>query len=280
MRCAWQMFVNLLPIWMREDVDKQGRETLQELRLRLHAPPKMIMQGRSVSLSRPVSIDDLNFCINVASRYSPWAAQTIGKGYITAPGGHRIGICGFAAQQSTTNSALHQVTSLCIRICRDFPGLAAPIADLNGSILIIGRPGCGKTTLLRDIIRQWSDKKNLCISVVDEREEIFPYAHKQLCYPTGENTDILTGQKKQAGVEAVLRNMSPDVIAMDEITASEDCASLLHAGWCGVSLLATAHAGSREDLFHRPVYQPILDCHLFDHLIIMNQDKSWTIERM
>ena len=74
--------------------------------------------------------------------------------------------------------------------------------------------------------------------------------------------------------------MSPDTIAMDEITAKEECDALLHAGWCGVHLLATAHAGSKIDLFSRPVYRPIIESKLFETLIILQPDKSWHIERM
>lgn len=274
------MFINLLPVWMREEVDKHGKDTLQELRLRLHAPPKLITNTGFVLLQRPVSIDDLKFCINVASRYSPWSAHTIADGYITAPGGHRIGICGSAVQANNGASGIHQLTSICIRVARDFPGIAKQVNNLDGSLLIVGKPGCGKTTLLRDIIRQWSDNRQLCISVVDEKEEIFPHAHNQMCFPSGRNTDVMSSCRKNKGIEMVLRNMGPDVIAVDEITAQEDCLALLHAGWCGVQLLATAHAGNREDLFQRPVYKPIIDSRLFEHLIIMKPNKSWYIERM
>lgn len=280
MKCAWQMFINLLPVWMREEVDRLSRHDLQELRLRIDMPPQLITSGGPLYLGRPCSYDDLTFCVNVASRYSPWSAQTASQGYITAPGGHRIGLCGCGINSSESHSGIQHITSVCIRVARDFPGLASTIKDIVGSVLIIGRPGCGKTTLLRDLIRQLSDYRQLCVSVVDEKGELFPQAHKQMCFSPGRNTDVLSGSKKKQGIESVLRNMSPDVIAMDEITAHEDCQALLHAGWCGVQLLATAHAGSRNDLFHRVVYKPMLESKLFDHLIVMKPDKSWQLERM
>lgn len=280
MKCAWQAFINILPLWMREEVDKHGKDTLQELRLRLNIPPKLIRSNGTISLGRPVSVEDLKFCLNVASRYSPWSTSTVMQGYVTAPGGHRIGLCGKGVITAGNISGIQTLTSVCIRIARDFPGIAEKTADISGSMLIIGRPGCGKTTLLRDVIRQWSDKRQLCISVIDEKEEIFPHSNNQMCFSVGKNTDVLSGCKKNQGIEAMLRNMGPDVLAVDEITAQEDCQALLHAGWCGVQLLATAHAGSREDLFARPVYRPIIDSQLFDNLIIMKPDKSWRIERM
>lgn len=280
MRCAWQAYLSLLPVWMRKSVDKQGRDTLQELRLRLNTPPEMVTSKGSLWLERSVSDEDLRFCVNVASRYSPWAANTSAQGYITAPGGHRIGLCGSAVAANGTMSGFHSLTSLCLRVARDFPGIAETAAKCSGSILIIGKPGSGKTTLLRDLIRQKSDCNHETIAVVDEREEIFPHAHDQFFFPVGRHTDILSGCRKSQGIEAVLRSMGPDTIAVDEITAQEDCQALMHAGWCGVKLLATAHAGSRQDLYQRPVYRPIIESALFDTLLVLQADKSWHAERM
>lgn len=279
MKCAWQAFINLLPVWMRESVDKQGRDTSQELRLRLNLPPQLITQKGIFTLQRSVCAEDLQFCINVASRYSPWTASTVSKCFITAPGGHRLGLCGNAVISNGRVCGVHPLTSVCIRVARDFPGIANKAAVHTGSVLIIGKPGSGKTTFLRDFIRQRSNTGDT-VCVVDEREEVFPIVQNQHCYPTGNHTDVLSGCGKSQGIEAVLRNMGPDTIAVDEITAQEDCNALLHAGWCGVKLIATAHAGSREDLFRRPVYRPIIESNLFDTLIIMRWDKSWSAERM
>lgn len=280
MKCAWQAFINLLPVWMRESVDKQGKENLQELRLRLNSPPEQITKNGSYWLDRCVSAEDLHFCVNLASRYSPWAAGTTSRGFITAPGGHRIGLCGSAVTEDGCVSGISNLTSLCLRVARDFPGIAEKAAVYNGSVLIIGKPGSGKTTLLRDFVRQRSNNDNGCVAVVDERREIFPQTHNQFCFSVGRHTDILSGCHKKQGIEAVLRSMGPDTIAVDEITASEDCEALIHAGWCGVKLIATAHAGCRQDLFDRPVYQPIIRSGIFDTLIVMNADKSWRVERM
>lgn len=280
MRCAWQAFINLLPVWMRQSVDMYGKENLQELRLRLHMPPELVTGKGSQFLERTVEGDDLRFVVNVASRYSPWAATTAAQGYITAPGGHRIGLCGAAVVSGGTMSGIREPSSLCLRVARDFPNLSGDLAKLSGSVLIIGRPGSGKTTLLRDLIRQRSESGCGSIAVVDEREEIFPQWHNQVCFPPGKRTDILSGCTKAHGVETVLRSMGPETIAVDEITAAEDCQALLHAGWCGVRLLATAHAGGRRDLYQRPVYRPIIESRLFDTVVVLQQDKSWRTERM
>ena len=171
-------------------------------------------------------------------------------------------------------------TSLCIRVARDFENISKTAAGITGSILIIGPPGSGKTTLLRDLIRQKSGSGLGSVSVVDEREELFPLYKGQPCFDAGSCTDILSGCPKSVGIEAVLRSMNPRWIALDEITAQADCEALLHAGWCGVNLLATAHAGSIHDLQSRPVYQPLIHCKLFHTVLVLHRDKSWTTERI
>ena len=280
MRCAWQAYLNLLPIRMRYEVDKLGKDTLQELRLRLDLPPELITSEGSKWLNDPTTQDDLSFCINAASKYSPWSARSTSYGYITAAGGHRIGLCGEATIINGQMSGITRPTSLCLRVARDFDGISNGAENIKGSVLILGKPGSGKTTLLRDLIRQRSEQGSGSIAVVDERGELFPYAQNQSCFPIGKRTDILSGCPKQYGIELVLRNMSPTIIAVDEITAEADCDALIKAGWCGVTLLATAHAENLADLYTRTVYKPIIRSRLFQTVLILQPDKSWRMERV
>lgn len=274
MKCAWKELLSILPMWMRQEVDKYGRENGQELRLRIDLPPQLITAQGELWLQKSVSAEDLSFCVNAASRYSPWAAASSSNGYITAPGGHRIGLCGDVVLLQGKTAGIKNLSSLCIRIARDIPGVAARTADLMGSVLILGSPGAGKTTFLRDMIRQRSEKRNGSVAVVDERGELFPRG-----FSSGRRTDVLTGCSKVQGIEMALRTMGPACIAVDEITSPMDCEALLGAGWCGVTLLATAHASSLRDLYKRPVYQSLAKSDLFDNIIVMNSDKSWKLER-
>lgn len=278
MKCQWESLLCILPIWMRQEVDKLGKTDLQELRLRIDRLPLLVCKEREIRLNRVVTGDDLKLCINAASRYSPWASATAAKGYITCNGGHRIGICGEAILQNSVCTGFNHITSLCIRISRDITGLANELKNINGSILIIGRPGWGKTTLLRDLIRLKSKTQSVC--VVDERQEIFPVANGRICFDPGINTDVLSGTDKLTGIEMALRSMSPQIIALDEISSIADCKGILRSGWCGVDLIATAHAAGRNELLKRPLYKPLVDTGLFQWLVILQQDKTYRLERM
>lgn len=280
MRCQWQDLLNLLPERIKYGVDQYSGNDIQEIRLRIGSPPELRTASANALLNGSVNAEDIGYCINMATRYSPWTSASVTEGFITAPGGHRIGLCGECVYDGQTLKNMKTVTSLCIRVARDFDNICGGLCGCAGSLLIVGRPGSGKTTLLRDLIRNVSSRKNEVVAVLDERRELFPYSAGRFCFPTGAHTDILSGCKKIQGMEMVLRTMGPTVIAVDEITSQEDCAALIRAAWCGVRLIATAHSGSKEELLRSKLFSPIIQAGIFDTLIVLHPNKSWREESL
>lgn len=272
MKMMYPQLLSILPPGLREAAAALPRESLEELRLRPGRKLRVVQSGRTTELDAHVSEEDLHYCINTASRYSPWNAAGMARGYLTAPGGHRIGLCGVYRE-----GRLQELTSLCIRVAKDYPGISRGIPTRD-SLLILGPPGSGKTTLLRDMIRRISQESS--ISVVDEREELFPGSMGELCFDPGPNTDVMLGCGKAAGIDMVLRSMGPGWIATDEITQEGDCAALIRSLRCGVRVAATAHAECADDLLSREVYAPLARSGVFHRCVVLNRDRRWHMEEL
>jgi len=273
MSCAWKDLLSILPDRLRQDVDRLGKDKLTELRLRVGRPAEMVLADKVCSVGAHVTQQELEHLVNVVTNYSPWAAVTASGGYLSASGGHRIGMCGDVVIKNSQVAGIRSVTSLCIRVARDIPGVASSSGAINGSTLVTGAPGWGKTTLLRDLARTVAKDRTVC--VIDDRGELFPRDVRR-----GYRMDVLTGAPKHEGILMALRCMGPEYIAVDEITAEEDARAILQAHGSGVKLLATAHAGSLEDLKARPVYRELITHRVFSSALVLCSDKSYTRERI
>lgn len=273
MKCAWDPVLSILPQWLKTELDRQGREDLLELRLRLDSPPEFVHAAGSRWAGRKITSEDLHFCINTACRYSPWTAASSASGFLTIQGGHRIGLCGEAVCKEGEVTGFREVHSLCIRIARDITGRGSLVNARGRSVLILGAPGWGKTTLLRDYSRIIAQEYT--VTVIDERKELFPAG-----FDRGKRMDVLFGCPKREGIGMAIRTMGPEYIAVDEITAGEDCDAILQAFGCGVNLLATAHGGSLEDFRRNKVYRPLLEAGVFEIAVLLRRDKSFREERI
>ena len=271
--------------------DKQ-KERTEEFRLRVMHPMTVLtsegeLNAAPNAIDSLVTAEDLEQMLGAVTEYSRYACiETLRQGFLPLRGGFRLGVCGSAVVREGEVSNLKEISSLSLRIVCEEVGLGSGIApqlfDESGqflSTLILSPPGGGKTTLLRDLIRQLSDRFGWRICVVDERLELAACASGVPQFRLGAHTDVLSGAPKAAGIELLLRTMNPEWIAVDEITAEADIAAIRRASYCGVRFLATAHAADRRELESRPLYRALLQDGFFRMAAFLLPDRSVRIER-
>ena len=89
---------------------------------------------------------------------------------------------------------------------------------------------------------------------------------------------MLRGCPKHTGIGLLLRAMSPDVIATDEIGDARDALALADASRCGVALVATAHAGNIADLSRRLGLRSVLEAGVFDCAVLLGDPPGTIVD--
>lgn len=244
---------------------------LNEIRLGVNCPCRVIREGCEYFLSPKgmcltdrngawrITGEEIEDITNQICNYSFYAFENeIRQGFLTVQGGHRIGFAGkVILNMDGSVRNLSYIRFLNIRISHEILGIADPVLPYlfqQGELwntLIISPPGCGKTTLLRDLIRQVSDgtkeRQGQQVAVVDERSEIAGSYQGIPQNQVGIRTDILDACPKTEGMMLLMRSMTPRVIAVDEIGSEEDLAALQKIAVCGTGVLATMHGYSLKD---------------------------------
>ncbi|HEX6988333.1 MAG TPA: stage III sporulation protein AA [Bacillota bacterium] len=206
-------------------------------------------------------------------------------GYLTLPGGHRVGVAGRVLVEDGRVLRLRDVGGLSFRLARERPGTADPVlpriwdpaAALPHHTLILSPPGAGKTTLLRDLVRQLSrgsagrGRPGLRVALIDERGELAACRSGRPCRDVGPRTDVLDGCPKAAGIEMAVRALNPQVVAFDELGGAADAAAVVEAAHAGVRVLATAHAPDEGALARRPSLGGLVRRGLFGRVVVLDR---------
>ena len=278
--------VSVLPAGLRQVVLEEGTgERVEELRLRMGYPAALVVDGTEQALpTPPVTGEELEYLLDRASGSSMHLAlDQLRRGYLTIPGGHRIGFCGRAVMEGGELVNLRPLSSACLRVARERPGIAGAVLPRicpGGRLtdtLILAPPGLGKTTLLRDVIRACSMGEGcapLRVALADERGEVAAVYEGVPQLDVGPRTDVLEGCPKGMALSMLLRAMAPQVLAVDEITEGQDLEAMSAAVGCGVTLLATAHGRGMEDLEARPIYRRMLELRLFRRVVYIGRSRT------
>ncbi|MDR2899045.1 MAG: stage III sporulation protein AA [Clostridiales bacterium] len=289
-----------LPDWVYEymaDTPSEILDSMTEIRFRSGQPviftsnnieygideTGLIKGPKWLIKARKADSNDIHKIVELVSNFSLYAWQEeLRNGFITIPGGHRVGLCGKAVVEGGKIKTLSHISSINFRIKHQVTGCSREVfkyisLDKMGSILIISPPGGGKTTLLRDMARTLSNGdgsgNGLNIGIVDERSEIAGCFMGIPQNDVGIRTDVIDRCPKAEGMLTLLRSMSPQVIAVDEIGGKEDIDAIEYIINSGVRLLCTVHGFGIEDVKNKPYLSELIKRRVFSHYIVL-EDKE------
>lgn len=282
-----QQILKILPCKMRMYfVRNVDFEKLQEIRIRINKPVLLKENGKEKKVVAEqkiyeASASDMKECVEYISKYSRYAYEhEMSQGFLTVEGGHRIGFAGKIIRDGMKIRHMKDITSLNIRVAHEKKGCADELIQYlvkNGRImhtLIISPPGLGKTTLLRDLIRQVSNgtrwNEGCSVGVVDERMELGSVYQGEIQNDLGIRSDVLSGCTKEEGMMMLVRSMAPEVIAVDEIGREEEIPAILYAMCSGCKFLATAHGDDLMQLKEKPFFKEMIQGKYFERFIVLS----------
>jgi len=272
-----QFFSLCLPKPLGKAIAAEPSGQVREIRVRAGRPARILTCNGEQTISLTTTQEQVSSMAESLCEHALYArAEESRQGFVTLRGGHRMGLCGRVIVQGGSVRALREISSLCIRLAGQWTGTAnvlmPHLTDSDGhanSLLVVGLPGTGKTTLLRDACRQLSDD-GLRIAIADERSELAAVSRGVPQLDVGSNTDVLDGCSKEVGLRWPIRAMSPDVLVTDELGGMADAQAVLEAAQSGVAVMASVHGSGMESLTGRSSLYHLMRNHVFQVYVVMD----------
>ncbi|HYW23561.1 MAG TPA: hypothetical protein VE953_05315, partial [Terriglobales bacterium] len=221
---------------------------LLEIVLDLGREPEARVPGREVLLSsQPVTEADLEY---VASRVGQFGED------------NRAGIERTLHRVSAIRNRRGRIVGLTCRVGRAVTGTAEIFRDIvesGQSVLLLGRPGIGKTTMLRESARLLADEQRKRVVIVDTSNEIG--GDGDIPHPgigRARRMQVRTPLLQHAVMIEAVENHMPEVIVIDEIGTELEAAAARTIAERGVQLIATAHGQTLENLLVNPTLNDLL----------------------
>lgn len=279
-------FAMHFPSNLTEKILMMGTKDLQEIRIVAEKNVVLQKSGILMELQIKISAQQLLKIVESMCRGSLYAMQTsLVKGYLTIGGGHRIGVCGKVVCENKNIVHMTDISAICIRISREVIGAADSVMsylECDGRLyntLIISPPGCGKTTMLRDIARQLGNLHKVCIA--DERSEIAASRRGIPMHDVGKFSCVMDAVPKGEGISMLLRTMSPEIIVTDETGSPGEEEAICEMINCGVKIITTAHGYSERDVRKRRYLGSLIENGIFERIIVLGNSKGIaTVEKI
>lgn len=271
----------------------KNEELLEEIRIRINKPIILKFNKREQIIKYFVNQEEILRILQSVCENSIYSYQhQIAEGFVTVKGGHRVGISGSCVVENGKVININYINSLNFRVARQIFNISKNALKYILNIkentifntLIVSKPGCGKTTLIKDITRQISDGtddfKGLKVGVIDERGEIAALYRGIPQNDIGLRTDVIDNVSKNDGMKMLIRSMSPEVIIADEIGNINDIEAINYAVCSGAKGIFTAHGQVLEDLYINKTLNELMNQNIFEVIIFLNTKEKGEIREV